>query len=56
MQSFWKSGIYVCRGSVFSMDIEQLIERGRQGDETAMGSLYRAYHQQMTMICQRIVC
>ena len=30
MQSFWKSGIYVCRDSVFSMDIEQLIERGRQ--------------------------
>ena len=55
MQSFWKSGIYVCRDSVFSMDIEQLIERGRQGDETAFGSLYRAYHRQMMMICQRIV-
>ena len=27
---FGKSGIYVCRDSVFSMDIEQLIERGRQ--------------------------
>ena len=37
------------------MDIEGLIERGRQGDETALGSLYRAYHRQMTMICQRIV-
>lgn len=33
----------------------QLIERGRQGDETAFGSLYRAYHRQMTGICQRIV-
>ena len=55
MQSFWKSGIYVNRGSVFPMDIEELIERGRQGDETALGSLYRAYHRQMTMICQRIV-
>jgi len=33
----------------------QLIERGRQGDEAALGSLYRAYHQQMTVICQRIV-
>lgn len=55
MQSFWKSGIYVNRGRMFSMDIEQLIERGRQGDETALGSLYRAYHRQMTMICQRIV-
>ena len=55
MQSFWKSGIYVNRGRMFSMDIEQLIEQGRQGDETALGSLYRAYHRQMTMICQRIV-
>ncbi len=33
----------------------QLIERGRQGDETALGSLYRAYHRRMTEICQRIV-
>ena len=37
------------------MDIEELIERGRQGDETALGSLYMAYHRQMTGICQRIV-
>ena len=37
------------------MDIEQLIERGRQGDEAALGSLYRAYHRRMTGICQRIV-
>ena len=55
MQSFWKNGIYVSRGSVFSMDIEEFIERGRQGDETALGSLYKAYHRQMTGICQRIV-
>jgi len=55
VQSFWESGIYVSRGSVFLMDIEGIIERGRQGDETALGSLYRAYHRQMTMICQRIV-
>ena len=55
MQSFWESGIYVSRGSVFLMDIEGFIERGRQGDETALGSLYRAYHRQMTGICQRIV-
>ena len=55
MQSFWESGIYVSRGSVFLMDIEGLIERGRQGDEDALGSLYRAYHRQMTGICQRIV-
>lgn len=37
------------------MDIEQLIEQGRQGDEIALGSLYRAYHRRMTGICQRIV-
>ena len=55
MQSFWKSGIYVSRGSVFSMDIEGLIERGRQGDETALESLYMAYQHKMTVICQRIV-
>ena len=55
VQSFWESGIYVSRDSVFLMDIEGLIERGRQGDETALGSLYKAYHRQMTGICQRIV-
>ena len=55
MQSFGESGIYVSRGSVCLMDIEGLIERGRQGDETALGSLYKAYHRQMTVICQRIV-
>ena len=55
VQSFWKSGIYVNRGSVFPMDIEELIERGRQGDETALGSLYRAYHRQMTGVCQHFV-
>ena len=54
VQSFWKSGIYVSRGKAFSMDIEQLIEQGRQGDEAALGSLYKAYHRQMTGICQRI--
>ena len=37
------------------MDIKRLIERGRQGDEAALGSLYRAYHQRMTVICQRMV-
>ena len=37
------------------MDIEELIERGLQGDETALGSLYRAYHRQMTGICQHFV-
>ena len=37
------------------MDIEKLIEQGKQGDDVALGSLYRAYHQRMTEICQRIV-
>ena len=37
------------------MDIEHLIERGRRGDEAALGSLYGAYHRRMTAICQRIV-
>ena len=44
----------LCRTGKMKDEI-QLIERGRQGDETALGSLYRAYHQQMTVICQRIV-
>ena len=44
----------LCRTGKMKDEI-QLIERGRQGDETALGSLYRAYHRQMTMICQRIV-
>ena len=37
------------------MDIEQLIERGRQGDENALGILYRTYYRKLTGICQRIV-
>ena len=44
----------LCRTGKMKDEI-QLIERGRQGDETALGSLYRAYHRQMTMICLRIV-
>ena len=55
VQSFWKSGIYVNRGELFLMNLDKLIERGRQGDETAFESLYNAYHRQMTGICQRIV-
>ena len=55
MQSFWQSGIYIHRDNAFLMDIEQLVARGVQGDEAALGSLYRAYHQRMTAICQRIV-
>ena len=55
VQSFGESGIYVGRDRVFLMDIEKLIEQGKQGDEAALGSLYRAYHRRMTEICQRIV-
>ena len=55
MQSFWKSCIYTDRDSVFLMDIEKLIEQGKQGDEAALGNLYRAYHRRMTEICRRII-
>ena len=55
MQSFWKRGIYVNRDNMFLMDIEQLVAQGVQGDEAALGSLYRAYHRRMTAVCQRIV-
>ena len=44
----------LCRTGKMKDEI-QLIERGRQGDEAALGSLYRAYHRRMTGICQRIV-
>jgi len=37
------------------MDIEQLVAQGVRGDGAALGSLYRAYHQRMTAVCQRIV-
>ena len=40
---------------MFLMDIEKIIEKGKQGDEAALGSLYQAYHQRMTEICRRIV-
>ena len=55
VQSFWENGIYVSRGRMFSMDIEGIIKRGRKGDKKALGCLYRAYHRQMTGICQDIV-
>lgn len=37
------------------MDIEELIERSRQGDEEALAGLYAAYHRQVAGICRRIV-
>jgi len=40
---------------MFLMDIEKIIEQGKQGDEAALGSLYGAYHRRMTEICRRIV-
>ena len=55
VQSFWESGIYVNRDNMFLMDIEKIIEQGKQGDEAALGSLYGVYHRRMTEICRRIV-
>ena len=55
VQSFGKRSIYTDRDSVFLMDIEKLIEQGKQGDEAALGNLYRAYHRRMTEICRRII-
>ena len=55
VQSFWESGIYANRDSMFLMDIEKIIEQGKQGDEAALGRLYQAYHRRMTEICRRIV-
>ena len=38
VQSFGESGIYANRDSMFLMDIEKIIEQGKQGDEAALGS------------------
>lgn len=38
------------------MEIKRLIERCRQGDEEALGNLYKAYAQQMKGICHHYVC
>ena len=55
VQSFGENGIYVNRDNMFLMDIEKIIEQGKQGDEAALGSLYGVYHRRMTEICRRIV-
>ena len=55
MQSFLKKCIYIYKSNVGLMDIDNLIERGRKGDETALRNLYEAYHERMTVVCQRIV-
>ena len=38
---------------MLAMDLRLLIERCRQGDEEALGELYKAYSQQMKGICRR---
>ena len=37
------------------MEITRLIERCRQGDEDALGELYKAYAQQMRGVCRRYI-
>ena len=40
---------------MLSMEIVQLIERCRKGDDTALGELYKAYAQRMKRVCRRYV-
>ena len=40
---------------MFTMEITRLIERCRQGDEDALGELYKAYAQQMRGVCRRYI-
>ena len=40
---------------MFTMEIVPLIERCRQGDETALGELYKAYAQRMRGVCRRYI-
>ncbi|MBO7103156.1 MAG: RNA polymerase sigma factor, partial [Bacteroidaceae bacterium] len=38
-----------------NMDVAQLIEQCKQGDEQALGKLYAAYAQQMRGVCRRYI-
>ena len=38
---------------MLTMEITRLIERCRQGDADALGELYKAYSQQMRVVCRR---
>ena len=40
---------------MLTMEITRLIERCRQGDEDALGELYKAYAQQMRGVCRRYI-
>ena len=40
---------------MLTMEITRLIERCKQGDEDALGELYRAYAQQMRGVCRRYI-
>ena len=40
---------------MLTMEITQLIERCRQGDEDALGELYKAYAQRMRGVCRRYI-
>ena len=40
---------------MLTMEITQLIERCRQGDESALGQLYKAYARRMRGVCRRYI-
>ena len=40
---------------MLTMEITRLIERCKQGDEDALGELYKAYAQQMRGVCRRYI-
>ena len=40
---------------MLTMEITRLMERCKQGDEDALGELYRAYAQQMRGVCRRYI-
>ena len=55
MQSFSMFRNYEDRNMELNMDVAQLIEQCKQGDEQALGKLYAAYAQQMRGVCRRYI-
>ena len=55
VQSFSQCQDYINRDVMLMMEITRLIERCKQGDEDALGELYRAYAQQMRGVCRRYI-
>lgn len=55
MQSFSMFRNYEDRDMELNMDVAQLIEQCKQGDEQALGKLYAAYAQQMRGVCRRYI-